>query len=471
MKTSLAKAPLTKGAPEYGGQATAQAVHRENILEALSAGNARQEAGNVEIAEDIYWKILSFEPDNPDALYRLGTLCGRNGDSTKAAALIGRAVQAAPDKAHFRTDLGLALQQLDRIDEAMEQHRTAIELDPADARAHGNLGHLLKEFNEDREAAEWLESSIRLNPGAGSFHKDLASLYLGFGQLDDAERLYREHLRLLPHDAEAEKSLAELLETRGRATETQRITSPAPASGVSHLGLAIVCPMANERDSAIPFVRSVLEEAADFRDVVFLAVLDNVCKDGTTDLLREYASTEPRLRVVWAPENRSVVDAYKRGYREALATGFEWILEIDAGFSHQPTDLRNFLKHDLEAYDCLFGSRFCTGGRITDSSFKRRLISRGGTILTNLLLGTRMADMTSGYEMFRRGVLQSILDKGINSRGHFFQTEIKVHCRNLRHVEVPIHYRAASNSVNGATLKDALVHLFGLFRQRITGAI
>ncbi len=225
MKTSPVKAPQTKGVPEIGGQATARAVHRENIIEALSAGIAHQEAGKVEIAEGIYWKILSFEPDNPDALYRLGTLCGRNGDSTKAVALIGRAVQAAPGKAHFRTDLGLALQKLDRIDEAMEQHRTAIELDPADARAHGNLGHLLKVCNEHWEAAERLESSIRINPGAGSFHKDLASLCLGFGQLDDAERLYREHLRLLPHDTEAEEGLAQVLEARGRATKTQRCFS------------------------------------------------------------------------------------------------------------------------------------------------------------------------------------------------------------------------------------------------------
>ena len=73
-------------------------------------------------------------------------------------------------------------------------------------------------------------------------------------------------------------------------------------------------------------------------------VLDRVSTDGTLALMREYARQEPRLRVIWAPENRCVVDAYIAGYRAALATGYEWILEIDAGFSHQPSDLPKFIE-------------------------------------------------------------------------------------------------------------------------------
>ena len=92
--------------------------------------------------------------------------------------------------------------------------------------------------------------------------------------------------------------------------------------------------MANEVETAARFINRMLEESTTLRDVVFIAVLDDACEDGELDLLRELAVEEPRLRVVWAPENHYVVDAYVRGYREALATGFEWILEVDAGFSH-----------------------------------------------------------------------------------------------------------------------------------------
>ena len=76
-------------------------------------------------------------------------------------------------------------------------------------------------------------------------------------------------------------------------------------------------------------------------------------------------------------------------------------------------------------------------------------------MLSNLLLGTKLKDMTSGFELFSRAALEEVLAKGVHSRGHFFQTEIKAHCQHLRFTEVPIHYRAASDSVNNNVLKEA----------------
>ena len=221
----------------------------------------------------------------------------------------------------------------------------------------------------------------------------------------------------------------------------------------------------------LEFIRQMLARAAGFREVVFLAILDRASTDGTRELLRDYQRREPRLRVVWAPEDRSVVDAYLRGYREALATGFEWILEVDAGFSHQPSDLPRFLEKVASGVDCIFGSRFCPEGRISETPRKRRLLSSGGTVLTNLLLGTRLTDMTSGYEMFRREALRQVLERGIRSPGHFFQTEIKVYCRKMRVEEVPIHYRAASDGVTGAVIGDAVRNLFVLFAKRLRGKL
>jgi hypothetical protein len=94
--------------------------------------------------------------------------------------------------------------------------------------------------------------------------------------------------------------------------------------------------------------------------------------------------------------------------------------EIDAGFSHQPSDIPRFFEKMREGYDCVFGTRFAKGGRIEDSSFRRYLISWGGTLLSRLLLGTRLSDMTSGFELFRAPALASVVDL-IHSRGPFFQ--------------------------------------------------
>jgi dolichol-phosphate mannosyltransferase len=231
--------------------------------------------------------------------------------------------------------------------------------------------------------------------------------------------------------------------------------------------------MANERTTAVRFIEEALAQCEPwgFRSVTFFAVLDRASRDGTLELVRELEARRPSVRVVWAPENRGVVDAYFRGYREALAAGCDWILEIDAGYSHQPSDIPKFFRKMLEGYDCVFGSRFCPGGRISESSLKRKVISRGGTLLTNALLGTKLKDMTSGFELFSRAALQQVVAEGVRSRGHFFQTEIKVICHRMRIAEVPIHYKAASDSANGKVLNDAFGNLWRLFNSRISSAL
>jgi dolichol-phosphate mannosyltransferase len=231
--------------------------------------------------------------------------------------------------------------------------------------------------------------------------------------------------------------------------------------------------MANEGAAAVAFVNQTLAicNATGFKAVTFFAILDNVSRDNTRELLENLARQQPQLRVVWAPENRSVVDAYVRGYREALAAESDWILEIDAGFSHQPADIPNFFRAMAQGYDCVFATRFAHGGSISETSPRRHAVSRGGTLITNLLLGTKLTDMTSGFELFSRPVLQQVLDRGIRSRGPFFQTEIKTYCRDLRWAEVPIQYRGASHKISNASLHDAFSNLWRLFRLRVSGQL
>jgi dolichol-phosphate mannosyltransferase len=224
--------------------------------------------------------------------------------------------------------------------------------------------------------------------------------------------------------------------------------------------------MANEGDRAVAFCREVLQQCAGFEKVTFFAVFDRVNKDSSLDQMRELEHTEPRLRVLWAPENRCVVDAYLRGYKEALDSGCDWILEIDAGFSHQPSEIPQFFDAMEQGMDCVFASRFI--GRFEDSSLKRRFVSWGGTVLANLLLGTRQTDMTSGFELFSRETLTMAINRGIQSRAHFFQTEIKTYCRNLKFVEVPITYRAASPRLGLSAVKEAFRQLWRLFQLRLS---
>jgi dolichol-phosphate mannosyltransferase len=229
--------------------------------------------------------------------------------------------------------------------------------------------------------------------------------------------------------------------------------------------------MANEGADSVRFVRAVLEHCGRFRRTTFFAVLDKATRDNSLELLREEAASDSRLTVVWAPENRGVVDAYIRGYREALAAGCDWVLEIDAGFSHQPADLPRFYETMQRGYDCVFGSRFMRGGKLTDEPWGRYVVSRGGTWLTNFLVGTRQTDMTSGFQLFRREALIHVLDCGIRSRAHFFQTEMKTFCRHRRWVEIPIHYSSPSPRLKSSAITEAFWQLWELRKRVRTGAV
>lgn len=227
--------------------------------------------------------------------------------------------------------------------------------------------------------------------------------------------------------------------------------------------LAVVTPLANERQTIDAFVTRVMAQLGP-HDQLF-CVFDNVCNDGAVDRARELAAAEPRLTVVWAPENRCVVDAYFRGYREALAGGFDWILEMDGGLSHLPEQIPQFIEAMRAGCDFAGGSRFMKGGAFDGPMF-RRLVSRGGTFLANLVLGTRMRDMTSGFECFTHAALSRVVSAGVRSRAHFFQTEIRTMMHSLKWTEVPIRYGCPSNSVGSASITESFKVLWRMRKDR-----
>lgn len=227
--------------------------------------------------------------------------------------------------------------------------------------------------------------------------------------------------------------------------------------------LGVVIPMANEAATVEAFLDQVLAELAS-EDRVF-AVVDNVSTDDTADRVRAIKSKDARVQLVWAPENQCVVDAYFRGYRAALDADCRWILEMDGGFSHEPSRIGLFIDAMQRGYDFAAGSRFCQGGRYK-GRFTRWMLSRGGSLLANIILGSRMSDMTSGFECFTHDALAFVVEQGVESRGHFFQTEIRFMLGPWRWTQVPIHYAAPSHSVGGGTVLESLRNLWRLRGRR-----
>jgi dolichol-phosphate mannosyltransferase len=231
---------------------------------------------------------------------------------------------------------------------------------------------------------------------------------------------------------------------------------------------ALVVPMANESAEFDPFISQV-KAALDFisRGQVFL-VVDNASKDNTLELCRQTSVVDSRFITVWAPENKNVVDAYIRGYKEALKTDAEYIIEMDAGLSHDPSVLNQFLEHLSNGFKCVYGSRFIEGGSMGDSPANRKSLSKTGTLLANILLGTNLDDMTSGYQGFHRSIVKLFTSYPLRSKAHFYQTEIRYLLRKHKSVEIPIHYKAPSPSVSKNAIKNSIESLLYYFYRRLT---
>lgn len=221
----------------------------------------------------------------------------------------------------------------------------------------------------------------------------------------------------------------------------------------------IVMPVANEEDTMASVIESIL--ALPYDNLFLYPVIDNYSKDRTEEIIRSYESTG-RVKCIFYKESRGVISCYLEGYRQALKDGAECVLEMDGGGSHQPSEIPQFIEKLEAGYDCVWGSRFVAGGDISNQPLYRRILSSGGTILSNLVLGTKLKDMTSGFEGFQSYVLESLnLDKFL-STGHMYQTEMRFYCRKLNCVEVPIHYIGGSSSLKFKAVKEALKILFML---------
>ncbi len=232
---------------------------------------------------------------------------------------------------------------------------------------------------------------------------------------------------------------------------------------------AVVVPLANEEAELPEFAAALraLMDAMEGGRVYF--VVDRVSKDRTLECCRELERNDGRFVVKWLPENRNVVDAYLNGYREALQDGHEIIIEMDGGLSHDPRAVPAFLRALNEGNDCAFGSRYINGGSMVDSPLRRRFLSKGGTLLAQWLLGARLADMTSGFQGFRRGVLEKLVAHPLRSKAHFYQTEVRHLLRRQKLIEVPIHYRAPSPRVSRGAIRDSLAVLGYYTAKRVLG--
>ncbi|MCR4756876.1 MAG: glycosyltransferase [Butyrivibrio sp.] len=221
----------------------------------------------------------------------------------------------------------------------------------------------------------------------------------------------------------------------------------------------IVMPVANEGDTMASLLDRIL--ALPYDNLLVYPVVDDYSTDNTADIIRSYESTG-RVKCIYYKDSRGVISCYLEGFRRAMADGAERIIEMDGGGSHKPEEIPQFIEKLDEGYDCVWGSRFTTGGGTDHQPMYRRFLSSGGTILSNAVLGTKLKDMTSGFEAFQVDILKNMNLDAFLSTGHMYQTEMRYYCRKFNTVEVPIHYTGSTSSLKMKSVTEALKILFML---------
>jgi dolichol-phosphate mannosyltransferase len=201
----------------------------------------------------------------------------------------------------------------------------------------------------------------------------------------------------------------------------------------------LVLPTYNEADNIEAIVAATLERLPALRRVL---VVDDSSPDGTGEIAAGLAAADDDVEVLHRPRKQGLGPAYVAGYRRALAGGAGLVAQMDADFSHDPADLPRLLAA-AESADLVLGSRYVDHGSVADWGPLRRLISRGGSAYARAVLGIKVADLTGGFKVFRRSVLEAIELETIPSLGYAFQIETTYRAvrAGFRVVEVPIVFR------------------------------
>ena len=198
----------------------------------------------------------------------------------------------------------------------------------------------------------------------------------------------------------------------------------------------VVIPTYNEAANLPQLIPQVL--AQDSRLEVL--VVDDASPDGTGQLADDLARREPRVHVLHREGKLGLGTAYIAGFRWALEQGYDFVLEMDADFSHDPVHLKEFLKAAASA-DLVLGSRYL-GGKVTVVNWPiaRLMLSYWANVYARWVTGLRIWDLTGGFKCFRTKVLQAIDLSQVRSNGYAFQIEMSVRAwrKGFRLAEVPI---------------------------------
>ena len=237
---------------------------------------------------------------------------------------------------------------------------------------------------------------------------------------------------------------------------------------------AVLClPTYNERENLEAMIDALGDVLDTDRDRVL--VIDDGSPDGTGEIADRLAAERPWVSVLHRETKEGIGPAYIAGFRRALSEDAELVLEMDCDFSHNPADVPRLIAATDDA-DLVLGSRYAPGGGTANWGLARRIVSRGGCLYAQVLLGMRVRDLTGGFKCFRRATLEAIDLDALSAHGYAFQIETTYRVRKagLRIEEVPITFverRAGASKMTGSIVAEAMWKVPLLRLRALTGKL
>ena len=204
-------------------------------------------------------------------------------------------------------------------------------------------------------------------------------------------------------------------------------------------GTLVVLPTYNERENIESLVAQVLENAP----AAHVLVVDDSSPDGTSDLVQAIAERDPRVKLLRRPGKAGLGTAYVAGFKQGMADGYDFVLTMDADFSHHPRHLPAVLAEAVKpGVDMVIGSRYVKGGGVVGWGLHRKLLSFGANTFARTTLRLTPHDCTGAYRCYSRPILEQLDFESVRSHGYSALIELLWHFRRAGHHihEVPITF-------------------------------
>ena len=233
----------------------------------------------------------------------------------------------------------------------------------------------------------------------------------------------------------------------------------------------VVLPTYNERVNLPLIVPQILEQDPGLE----ILVVDDNSPDGTGQLADELAAANPRVHVMHRAEKAGLGKAYLAGFRWALERQYDYIMDMDADFSHDPKFLGHLLAAAKDA-DLVIGSRYRAGVNVINWPISRLLLSIGANQYARWITGLPLTDSTAGFKCFRREVLEAIDFEKVRSNGYSFQIEMSFRAwkKGFRLVEIPIVFTdrmEGQSKMNKRIVREAIWMVWWLRLRSLVGQL